>query len=189
MIATRQISAWSAQWACAVLLAGPALAAPPQAPLAPAVPLDIALRDGGVLAGQLVDTQGAPLTQAPVSVLAAGREVGHSTTDAQGNFHVAGLPGGVYELAAPGHHGVYRLWAPQTAPPAAVPGVLVVSGGALARGQYPPASPGPLGRAVGWMVEHPIITVGAVAAAVAIPVAVVNASNDDEGSVSGVPAS
>jgi hypothetical protein len=39
------------------------------------------------------------------------------------------------------------------------------------------------------MVEHPIITVGAVAAAVAIPVAVVNASNDDEGSVSGVPAS
>jgi hypothetical protein len=138
---------------------------------------DVALAEGGVLSGQVVDAQGVSLAQAPVAVFADGREVVRLASNADGMFAVSGLKGGVYEVATPGHHGVYRLWTARTAPPAAGQGIMLVSGSDVVRGQYgygppPPAEPGPFGKAVGWMSQHPFITAGIVATAVAVPIAV-----------------
>jgi hypothetical protein len=129
-----------------------------------------------LLVGQLVDAQGAPLVEAPVALLAGGKEVVRVASNEQGMFSVQGLKGGVYEVAAPGHHGVYRLWAPRTAPPSASPGVLMVSGGQVARGQYP-CNTGPFSAAMGWVSQHPILTAGIIATAVAIPLAL---DDDDD---------
>jgi hypothetical protein len=108
----------------------------------------------------------------------------------------------VYEVAAGQHRGVYRLWAPRTAPPSANRGIMAVSG-EVVRGQYAPpspeavlqtpipgyietvpytpagpAGPGPLGRSVNWMKNHPWVTAGVVATAIAVPVAVTEFDDD-----------
>ncbi|MAT71710.1 MAG: hypothetical protein CMJ58_19560 [Planctomycetaceae bacterium] len=171
----RHLQEFAAVAACMCMLSAPALAAPG----APSVqrPADVALGDGGTLVGQLVDAQGAPLAGAPVSIQSGGREIVRATTDAQGQFSITGLKGGMLEIAAPGHYQSYRCWAPRTAPPAANSGVLMVANGDLLRGQYgacptPGCSPGPFGTAMGWVAQHPLITAGVVAAAIAIPLAI-----------------
>ena len=90
-------------------------AAPPPAPAV----VDIALADGGVLHGQVVDLQGGRVANVPVSVKAQDREVARAITTAEGRFAVQGLRGGVYQVAAGEGQGVYRLWAANTAPPSA----------------------------------------------------------------------
>ena len=159
----RRLQSAAATAACLCMLAAPALAAPP-APQRLA-PTDVALRDGGVLVGQLVDGQGAPLPAAMISIQSQGRPVAEAKTNDQGEFAVNGLKGGVYEIAAPGHQGAYRVWAPRTAPPAASNGVLLVSDADVVRGANPFSAVG------GWMVKHPLMTAGIVAAAIAIPIA------------------
>ncbi|MCA9234375.1 MAG: carboxypeptidase regulatory-like domain-containing protein [Planctomycetales bacterium] len=172
----RQLQGLAAAAACMCMLAAPALAAPTGQ--AAAHPSDVALAAGGELVGQLVDAQGAPLANAPVSIQSQGREVVQATTDAQGQFRITGLKGGVYEIVAPGHYQAYRFWAPRTAPPAATAGVLMVADGDLARAQYgagapcAPCKPGPFGTAMGWVAQHPLLTAGIVAAAIAIPLAI-----------------
>jgi hypothetical protein len=162
----------------AMLFAPAAMAAPATHAIAPC---DVALSDGGTLVGQLVDAQGAPLANAPVALLVGGKEVVRGTTNERGEFTVTGLKGGVYEVAAPGYQGIYRLWAPRTAPPAANQGMLMVAQGDFVRGQYgcptgacPTGcgSGGPFASAMGWISQHPIMTAGIVAAAVAIPLAI-----------------
>jgi hypothetical protein len=118
--------------------------------------IDVALGQGGALRGQLVDAAGAPLAGATVSVQQNGREVTSTATGAKGDFAVSGLRGGVYQVATAGNVGVYRLWAAETAPPAAQQQALLVSGGEAVRGQSQ-----------------------AVGAAIAIPIAV---SNSDRSS-------
>jgi hypothetical protein len=56
---------------------------------------------------------------------------------------------------------------------------LVVSGNNAVRGQW---GGGPLHHWVDWVKAHPYITAGVIAAAVAIPLAVADSNNDDEGS-------
>jgi hypothetical protein len=100
-------------------------------------------------------------------------------TNAEGAFSAAGLKGGVYELSTPTSRGVYRLWAPRTAPPAARQGVMLVSGPETVLGQYgPPPSQGPFGTAMGWISEHPFITAGIVATAIAVPLALQDDDDD-----------
>lgn len=169
----RQIQGLAAAAACMCMMASPALAAP--VGQATGRPSDVALADGGLLVGQLVDAQGVPLANAPVSIQSGGRELVRTTTDAQGQFAVQGLKGGMLQIAAPGHYQAYRCWAPRTAPPAASNGVLIVANGDLARAQCAPApgcGPGPFGTAMGWVAQHPLITAGIVAAAIAIPLAI-----------------
>jgi len=142
-------------------------------------PSDIVLQDDGALVGRIVDAQGLAVANTPVSVQTGGKEVARVLTDETGRFRVAELKGGVYQVASTGHQGVYRLWAPRTAPPAAAKGLSIVSQPTdVVRGQYgPPPGPGsPFARVGQWVAEHPIITAGVVAAAIAIPLVL----NDDD---------
>jgi len=147
----------------------PLLAAVPasQAPVA----IDVALSDGGVLFGQVVDAQGSAKSKVPVSLRAGDRELAVSRTDGGGHFAFSGLRGGVYQLTAAEGISAYRLWAPGTAPPAAQPGALVVAGQDLVRGNWPCPD---FGRLRFWL-SNPWCVGALVATAVAVPVIIHNA--------------
>ncbi len=141
-------------------------------------PKDIVLKDKGVLVGRIVNAQGRAVANSPVSLQAAGQEVVRVVSDNQGRFEATGLKGGVYHVASTGHQGAYRLWAPRTAPPTAAKGLSIVSQPVdVVRGQYGGGSTNPFSTAGQWIAEHPIITAGVVAAAIAIPIAL---DDDDD---------
>jgi len=168
---TRIQTALAAVACVAMVLPPNALAAPPGERSA-----DVALRAGGMLVGQVVDQQGIAQPNHVVSIRFGEQEVVRTTTDHNGVFAAQGLRGGQYELVTDDGLGVYRLWAEETAPPAASDSVVLVSGQEVVRGQWH----GGYGAGwLNWIRSHPYITAGIVAAAVAIPVAV--ASQDDDG--------
>jgi hypothetical protein len=132
---------------------------------------DLALRDGGFLAGQVVDPQGVPLAKVRVSIQdEQGQEVVATVTDQQGRFAVAGLRGGVYPIVTPQARRIYRLWAPGTAPPSAQQGAMIVSGDTIrgAGGQGGLTS----------FLTNPLVIGGAVATAIAVPVAIHNSNRN-----------
>jgi hypothetical protein len=137
-------------------------------------PQDVALAEGGVLTGQVVNTAGKPQAMAPVSLVTGGKEIARVTTDKQGQFRVASLKGGVYQVSTNGKTGVYRFWAPRTAPPSSLNGLNMVSGNQIVRGQM---GGGPLASAGQWIAEHPIITAAGIATAIAVPLAL---DDDDD---------
>jgi len=96
---------------------------------------DVALAEGGLFVGQVVDPQGMPVVGVAVQIRQSDRDVASVTTDANGQFRAAGLLGGVYQVTAGNASGVYRLWAPNTAPPVASRGALLVAGTQIVRGQ------------------------------------------------------
>ncbi|MFH1919239.1 MAG: carboxypeptidase-like regulatory domain-containing protein [Planctomycetota bacterium] len=132
---------------------------------------------GNVLIGQVQDQQGAAVANVLV-VLHRGREkptVGK--TDGKGYFTFTNLKGGVYQVTLAEGEGMsaYRAWTPGTAPPSAQPGVLVVAGKDLVRGNR-----GHLRRGVGcakfWLC-HPCVIAGIVAVGVAVPIAIHNSGS------------
>ena len=140
-------------------------------------PSDVVLQDQGVVLGRIVDERGQALPNTPVSLQTGGKEVARVTSDDMGRFQAEGLKGGVYRVASQGHQGVYRFWAPRTAPPAASTGLSIVSQRDVVRGQYTGTHSNPFSAAGQWIAEHPIITAGAIATAIAVPIAV---SDDDD---------
>jgi hypothetical protein len=120
-----------------------------------------------------VDQQGVAKANAAVSIRFANHEVVSTTTDNNGVFAAKGLRGGQYQLSTDEGTSVCRLWAPETAPPAARPAALVVTGNNVVRGQ------GPVESWVAWMKAHPYLTAGTIGALIAIPVV---AANSDSGS-------
>lgn len=114
----------------------PLFAGPPQVEPTPEV-IDVALNDGGLLLGQVVNPQGLTTAKTPVTLAAGGRRLAVSPTDANGNFAFSGLRGGVYQLSADQTVHAYRLWAPGTAPPSAKRGVLLITGSEVTRGAFP----------------------------------------------------
>lgn len=140
-------------------------------------PSDVVLQEKGVLLGRIVDERGQALPNTPVSLQTGGKEVARVMSDDMGRFQAQGLNGGVYHVASTGHQGVYRLWAPHTAPPAASKGLSIVSQRDIVRGQYTGSPSNPFTAAGQWIAEHPIITAGAIATAIAVPIAV---SDDDD---------
>jgi len=135
-----------------------------------AVIRDVALQAGGTMRGQVVDAQGNPCGQVPLRVIRTTDQAAVVTaqTDAQGRFAVSGLTGGVYRVETPVGAAVYRLWAPNAAPPSAIASALVVQGDPAVRGNL-----GGLGW-FGWT----LIGLG-VAAAIALPLAL---DDDDDAS-------
>jgi hypothetical protein len=145
---------------------------------------DVALRSGGVLVGQVVNPQGTIQAGSAVSIWQNDREVVSTKTDANGVFAAQGLRGGQYQIMTADGHSLCRLWAPDTAPPAAADTALVVSGADVVRGQWTaPMSAGAAygGRWLDWVRSHPYITAGIVAAAIAAPLAVAATDDDDDG--------
>ncbi|MCA9230061.1 MAG: carboxypeptidase regulatory-like domain-containing protein [Planctomycetales bacterium] len=156
----KRLNLSAALLSCLGMLVSPVAAATPAT-----APRDVALHEGGVLLGQVVDAQGGSVAGAPVSLYSGGKEVARTESDVAGKFAVSGLQGGVYQVASAQGQDVYRLWNAQTAPPAAQRGMMLVSNPDIVRGQ------GPFGGIANWVSQHPIITAGAVAAAIAIPLA------------------
>jgi hypothetical protein len=135
------------------------------APTTPAV-VDIALSDGGVLHGRVVDLKGSGVVNTGVSVKAQDREIARATTTADGRFSVQGLHAGVYRLAANDSQGVYRFWATNTAPPSAQRSAIVYTA------DQGNAADGGSGRGTLKMfLAHPIVLAAIVATAIAVPVA------------------
>jgi hypothetical protein len=140
----------------------PVSAAPAVAPIS-----DVALSDGGVLRGQVVNPQGAPLAYQALAVRQRERTIATARTDQDGRFSISGLPGGVYQIVTADSSGIYRLWAPRTAPPAAQPAALVVVGQQMVRGQAP-------GGGVRAWLTSPWVLAGLLGAAIIIPIALNN---------------
>ena len=133
---------------------------------------DVALQPGGLLIGHVVDANGVAKPGAIVAVYYTDQEIVRTTTDANGVFAARGIRGGQYQLVTPGGQSLCRLWAADTAPPAARPNSLVVahsdSNAPIVRGQF---GYNPVGDWVEWMEAHPYLTAGTVAAAIAVPLA------------------
>jgi len=95
---------------------------------------DVALSSGGALAIQIVDEQGKPHAGTPIRLRKAGATVHESTTSNDGQVVVAKLKPGVYEITSGTRGGIYRIWAPQTAPPRATSGILLIDERGVVRG-------------------------------------------------------
>ena len=135
-----------------------------EAAATPAV-VDIALSDGGVLHGHVVDLQGANVAGVPVSVKAQNRDVATATTATDGSFAVQNLQGGVYQVAAGEGQGAYRLWSDGTAPPSAQKGAIVYTqNGAPHSG-------------LKMFLTNPLVIAAVVATAIAVPVALANSQS------------
>ena len=170
-----------------MLISGPVLqAATAEAGRVPAVP-DVALDVGGTLHGQVVDVHGNPLGKTAVAVRHLDREVARTLSDESGRFRLTGLRGGLYGIVVGETATACRLWVPNTAPPSAQPGALVVVGDeqVLAQGGCGPWGCNPCcppsracNRLKRWLA-NPLVIAGIIATAVAIPVALHNARDHD----------
>ena len=137
---------------------------------------DIALQQGGLLVGQVMGRDGSVRAGEQVAILFGNREVVRTTTDENGIFAAAGLRGGQYRVASNEGASLIRAWAPNTAPPSAREGSLLVVGDQAVRGQIS-NSPG---WVISWARNHPWLTTIAALTAVAVPIAL--ASGDDNAS-------
>jgi hypothetical protein len=134
---------------------------------------DVALQPGGVLQGQVLDAQGKPSPDMAVSLLKGGvpgQPLATTRTDRAGQFQIAGLSGGLYGVQTSQSVTLCRLWAPNTAPPAALPAVMVAQGDDVARGQE---GEGGIFSGTGGSLLV-VAGVTAVAAAIAIPLSLHN---------------
>ena len=130
---------------------------------------DVSLDSGGRLNGQVVNADGEPVSNQVITVQYQGSDVAQAITDDAGRFAVHGLRGGVHNVVAGADSAVYRLWTSKAAPPAAKQDCVLVTYAA------------PLG---GWggfhaWLRNPWVFAGLVAAAIAIPVGI-NAADDDD---------
>ncbi len=127
---------------------------------------DVALANGGALIGQVLDQQGLGIAGAQVVVLQQGRKPVQTVADRMGKFQVVGLKGGTAQVVTAGGQGVYRLWAANTAPPAAKRSALLLSNGPVVRGQG--------GHLGGWLL--PALAAGGIIAGVAVATSNTNSS-------------
>jgi hypothetical protein len=145
-----------------------------QTPVAQTKIQDVALRDQGVLLGTVLDEKGNARGAVPVAISRQGNVIARTETNASGQFAVQGLSGGLHEVQTPVGSGVYRFWAPRTAPPAASAIAMVAPNTTVVRGQM---GLGNGGGGFGWLA-NPWVLAGVVAAAIAIPLAL----DDDDAS-------
>lgn len=143
---------------------------------------DVALDADRGLRGQVVDVQGLPVANLPVTMSNAAGQW-QAVTDAEGNYRVPDLRGGAYLVRVGDQLKQMRAWSPGTAPPAANRGLMMVHGNQLIRGQAFCGSPVGCGTGVGGggikdVLSHPLVIGGIIAAAIAIPVAIHNSDDD-----------
>jgi hypothetical protein len=104
-------------------------------------------------------------------------------SDNEGRFGYQGVAGGTYHLETEYGQVACRTWTPQAAPPKSSSTLLLVHDAELARGQWgpPPAANGFVSN-MKETLTHPFAVAAIIGAAVAIPVAIHNADDDDSGS-------
>ncbi|MEX0679144.1 MAG: carboxypeptidase-like regulatory domain-containing protein [Pirellulales bacterium] len=164
--------------ALGTLMPQAAFAAPPPGPVSgpnapqPSLVLDVALDDGGILRGQVVDSQGTLLPRIPVDVRQQRQHIATTLTDSNGRFEFGGLSGGVYQIETAQSYATCRLWSPRTAPPTAQQAAMIVAGGNVVRGQW-----GQFMRPSRRMV-YALVAVTMISAAIAIPIALNNGNSN-----------
>ena len=131
---------------------------------------DVALAEGGTFKGAVLNPQGHPVARTAVVVAKADQLIAQTHTDEDGRFAMSGLQGGVYQVATVSGVEIYRLWAPNTAPPAAGREALLMAGDTLVRGQQ--------GAGVLRFLGSPWVLAAIVATAIAVPLAM----EDDDAS-------
>ena len=99
--------------------------------------LDVAMGPGGSIVGHVVDDRGLPLDGAVVTLHRGKTVVAKTVTDKNGVFVAKGLRAGMYQVSAGQGSGLFRCWAPNTAPPSARTSALIVSSRQVVRGQDP----------------------------------------------------
>ena len=170
---------WFAAWAAMLpwlaptaVWAGPPVTAQAQAQTQARVAaqrtIDLELQAGGVVRGQVYNSEGLPAPGGDVKVYRDGAVQASAKVGPQGRFELKGLQPGACQLQLLTASQTCRLWAEGTAPPKAPRELLIVTGNPTARGQ---------GR-IGDLLKNPLFIGLVVAAAVAIPLAL----KDDSGS-------
>ncbi len=132
--------------------------------------VDVKLQQGGILLGQVVTPQNAPVTEQAVTLRSRERDLATGKTDKNGYFAFAGLHNGVYQLTTADGQGTFRVWTQEIAPPAAQPGALIVSGDETVRGQ------GTM-RGIRNALANPLVAGGLITAGIVIPIAVDDAND------------
>lgn len=161
-------------FACAGMLLPPLLADAGEPAVSPArvnaalAIEDVALGTGQTFQGVIMSGSGQPVPDAEVIVSQLGHEVARTRTNELGRFTFQGLRGGVHLVRASKGTGLYRLWAAGTAPPHARQSVTLVDT-VTVRGQRPFRE---------LFTSNAFIITGIVIAAIAIPIAVHDARND-----------
>jgi hypothetical protein len=147
----------------------PAFAGAPQAKTAAAPTLfqDVRLGPDGTLAGQLLDTNGQPVTQQPIALLQGGKALAETRTDATGRFAFPQVRSGVYQISEGTVCSACRAWTAVAAPPAAQAQLLVVAEAGVVRGQQPLSA----------LFTNPLVIGLIIAAAIAIPLAIAHKEN------------
>ena len=164
-------AAIAASWGPVVAIgAGPQLKVAPRLP-APAVSVDklragmvdIALDNDRTLRGRFVDTSGAPIDGAVVTLRQSDRVIARSTTLADGSFTIDHVSTGAYRLTCGSATGQIRCWSSDVAPPnAVVDGVTFQDN--VVRGQAVAVAPALLGRTSVTTVAASATAIGGVAA-------------------------
>ena len=88
---------------------------------------DISLLSGGLLEGKLIDPHGQPIKESSVAIFHDGLKIASTTTNPDGVFKVAGLHGGVHQIAGETGTTTCRFWEPGTSPPTAGQAAIIVS--------------------------------------------------------------
>ncbi len=149
----------------------PSLAAPPISGAGTAATtgiIDVRLDEHGAIHGRVLDAAGQGLAERPVVLQQVGGAVFRAQTDAAGRFVLQQVSGGVHQLTT-GHGTVTcRVWTHTAAPPSATDQLTVVAGEPVVRGQQP----------FSCIFTNPLFIGLVVAAAIAIPIAVHNAQDD-----------
>lgn len=134
------------------------------------IPVDVALETDGRLAGQVLDGEGRPLANEPVAVQSInGQTKLQTTTDAQGRFLVDSISAGTFRILSRNGCTICRCWTSKAAPPSAKKEVLIVSSNQIERGQKPISE---------FFYSAPVLFGLIVAAAIAIPIAIHNSTDD-----------
>jgi hypothetical protein len=136
---------------------------------------DVALADGGLLRGQVINPQsGAGAANLPVTLRVQDQIVATATTDAAGRFAVQRLRGGVHQIIAGENQAVYRFWSPGTAPPSAQVKAIVYMQPATTSQPNVPVTYTDGEGGFKMLLVNPIVIGAVVATAIAVPIALNN---------------
>lgn len=115
-----------------ILLSGPASAF---GALNPGDIRDVELSEDGTLYGQVFTSSGHAVGQAQVELRYQGTPIARTASVADGQFAIAGVRGGVHELAVGSMTTQVRLWKHGSAPQGALPSMVVSGSENVVRGQ------------------------------------------------------
>ena len=130
---------------------------------------DVTLDVEGSLAGRVVASQGQAVPGARVALSALEAPRVYVVTDREGRFRIAGLRGGVYQLAVGERASAFRVWTVAAAPPGAQSSAVLVIDQSMVRGQNPFPD---------FVRSDAFLITTVVLAAIAIPIAIHNFRND-----------